>query len=242
MTTLEKSPVTAAQVATWTRRVLSAVERLVQQGWPDSPGEEYAMYFRWKEELSVQAWCLMWGSRVIIPTPGKEAILAELHECHPGIVRSHVASCGGQASTTRSWIKVRACEMCQQQTNAPHTTKLHQWEWAGQPWHRIHVDYAGPMDGKMVLVIIDAHSKYIDVHVVNAAISSATITKLSQTFAIYGLPIVLVSDNATCFKISHFEELCRLNGIQHFTSAPIRSANGSGGTRSSGGQGRTAHN
>ena len=90
---------------------------------------------------------------------------------------------------------------------------------------RIHVDYAGPMDGKMVLVIIDAHSKYIDVHVVNAAISSATITKLSQTFAIYGLPIVLVSDNATCFKISHFEELCRLNGIQHFTSAPIRSAN-----------------
>ena len=48
MTTLEKSPVTAAQVATWTSRdpLLSAVVRFVQPGWPDSPGEEYAGYFR----------------------------------------------------------------------------------------------------------------------------------------------------------------------------------------------------
>ena len=76
MTTLEKSPVTAAQVATWTRRdpLLSAVVRFVQQGWPDSPGEEYAVYFRRKEELSVQAGCLMWESRVIIPTPGRERL------------------------------------------------------------------------------------------------------------------------------------------------------------------------
>ena len=88
MTTLEISPVTAAQVATWTRRdpVLSAVVKFVQQGWPDSPCKEYAMYFRRKDELSVQAWCLMWASRVIIPTPRREATFAELQECHPGIV------------------------------------------------------------------------------------------------------------------------------------------------------------
>ena len=78
----------------------------------------------------------------------------------------------------------------------------------------------------MVLVIVDAHSKYIDAHIVNAATSSATITKLRQTFATHGhgLPSVLVSDNATCFKSSEFEEFCRLNGIQHVTSAPLRPA------------------
>ena len=146
MTTLEKSPVTAAQVATWTGRdpLLSAVVRFVQQGWPDSPGEEYAVYFRRKEELSVQAGCLIWGSRVIIPTPGREAILSELHGCHPGIVR--------MKAVARSFVwwpgiddeilaKVRSCEVCQQQRNAPHTAQLHPWEWPGQPWHRIHVDY-----------------------------------------------------------------------------------------------------
>ena len=229
MTTLDKSPVTAAQVATWTRRdpLLSAVVRFVQHGWPDSPGEEYAVYIRRKEELSVQAGCLMWGSRVIIPTPWIEAILSELHECQPGIVRMKAV-----ARSFAWWpgindeilAKVRACEVCQQQRNAPHTAQLHPWEWPGQPWHRIHVDYPGPMDGKMVLVIVDAHSKYIDAHIVNAATSSATITKLRQTFATHGLPSALVSDNATCFKSSEFEEFCRLNGIQHVTSAPFRPA------------------
>ena len=181
MTTLEKSPVTAAQVATWTRRdpLLAAVVRFVQQGWPDSPDEECAVYFRRKEELSVQAGCLMWGSRVIISTLGKEAILSELHECHPEIVR--------MKAFARSFVwwpgindeilaNVRACEVCQQQRNALHTAQLHPWEWPGQPWHRIHVDSAGLTDGKMVLVIVDAHSKYIDAHIVNAATSIATIT------------------------------------------------------------------
>ena len=96
--------------------------------------------------------------------------------------------------------------------------------WPGQPWHRIHVDYAGPPDGKMVLVIVDSHSKYIDAHIVNAATSCATITKLRQTFPTHGLPSVLVSENATCFKSSEFEEFCRLNAIQHVTSAPFRPA------------------
>ena len=198
MTTLEKSPVTAAQVATWTRRdpLLSAVVRFVQQGWPDSLGEEYAVYFRRKEELSVQAGCLIWGSRVIIPTPGREAILSELHECHPGIVRMKAVALSfvwWPRINYKILAKVRAGQVCQQQRNAPHTAQLHPWEWPGQPWHRIHVDYA--MDGKMVLVIVDAHSKYIDAHIVNAATSSATIMKLRQTFATHGLPSVLVSDN-----------------------------------------------
>ena len=80
------------------------------------------------------------------------------------------------------------------------------------------------IDGKMVLVIVDAHNKYIDAHIVNAATSSAIIIKLRQTFATHDLPSALVSDNATCFKSSEFEEFCRLNGVQHVTSAPSRPA------------------
>ena len=34
----------------------------------------------------------------------------------------------------------------------------------------------------MMFAIVDAHSKYIVAHIVNAATSSATITKLRQTF------------------------------------------------------------
>ena len=34
-----------------------------------STGNEYALYFRWKEDFSVKTGCLIWGSQVIIPSP-----------------------------------------------------------------------------------------------------------------------------------------------------------------------------
>ena len=38
--------------------------------------------------------------------------------------------------------------------------KIHlgQWTHTGQPWSRIHVDFAGPINGLGFLVVVDAHS------------------------------------------------------------------------------------
>ena len=62
---------------------------------------------------------------------------------------------------------------------------------------RIHVDYAGPIEGNMVLIMVDAHSKLLEALVVNSATSQTTIEKLHSVFAIHRVPEVLVSDN--CF-------------------------------------------
>ena len=35
-------------------------------------------------ELSHYDRCIPWGSRVVVPLPGREAVLRELHEGHPG--------------------------------------------------------------------------------------------------------------------------------------------------------------
>ena len=39
--------------------------------------------FQWNE-LSVLDGCILWGSRVIVPPPGRRRILGELHDTHPG--------------------------------------------------------------------------------------------------------------------------------------------------------------
>ena len=79
----------------------------------------------------------------------------------------------------------------------------------------------------MILIIVGAHSKYIDAHVVSAATTSATLTKLRQTFAILGLPSTVVSDNGSCFCSEEFEQFCRANGIKHIKSSPYHpSSNG----------------
>ena len=40
-------------------------------------------------------------------------------------------------------------------------------QWPGQPWSRLHLDFAGPYMGHMFLVLVDAHSKWLDAHIIN---------------------------------------------------------------------------
>ena len=89
-----------------------------------------------------------------------------------------------------------------------------------EPWSKIHVDYAGPVEGRMILVVIDVYSKWIDAYLTTTATSAATITHLRTCFATHGTPDVLVSDNGSCFKSSEFKEFVEKNGIQHKTSPP----------------------
>lgn len=226
---VDDTPITAAKIAQWTSRdpILSAVAGYVRQGWPSNTDDVEDAYSRRRNELTIQQGCLLWGSRVIIPTPGRERILEELHECHPGIVR--------MKSLARSYVwwpgldaeienKVRSCGTCQEHSKLPAKAVLHPWEWPGKAWYRLHIDYAGPFEGKMILVIVDAHSKYIDAHVMSSATSTATIRSLRQTFATHGLPCTIVSDNGTAFTSQEFRAYCRSNGIKHICSAPFHPA------------------
>ena len=226
---LDETLVTSDQIARWTLKdpVLVQVRQFVEQGWPSKTPSELAPYSTRRDELSIQQGVLMWGARVIVPPQARETLLDELHYTHPGIVRMK-----GLARSYLWWPgldaeienKVRDCTVCQEHNNRPAVAPLHPWEWPGRPWHRIHVDYAGPFEGRMILIIVDAHSKYIDAHIVSSATTGKTLTKLRQTFATLGLPTTMVTDNGTCFTSEEFEQFCRVNGIKHITSSPYHAA------------------
>ena len=79
----------------------------------------------------------------------------------------------------------------------------------------------------MFMVLVDAHSKWLEVEVVASATSQATMQKLRAIFATHGLPEVLVSDNGSVFTSEEFRTFLARNGIQHVTSAPYHpSSNG----------------
>ena len=74
----------------------------------------------------------------------------------------------------------------------------------------------------MFLVIIDAHSKWMEIHTMTSSTNaSATIEKLRQTFAIFGLPQELVSDNAPVFASQSFQIFMSENGIKHIKGCPF---------------------
>ena len=80
---LPDSPVTAKQIAFWTRRnpVLSRVL------WPSQVDEQVQQYWRKRLELSLRDGCKLRGSRVVVPPLGRAHLLAELHGERPGVLR-----------------------------------------------------------------------------------------------------------------------------------------------------------
>ena len=67
---------------------------------------------------------------------------------------------------------VQQCAACQQQQPDP---PLQPWKWPSRPWIRLHMDFAGPFQGKMILIVIDSHSKWIEAFPTNSATSSTVI-------------------------------------------------------------------
>ena len=113
--------------------------------------------------------------------------------------------------------------MCQQHQSKSPVAPLHPWSWPTRPWTRLHIDFAGPIKGQMVLIVIDAHSKWIEA----IPTSSAVIEELRVLFSQFGIPETIVSDNGTCFTSVEFKQFLKKNGIVQILSAPYHpSTNG----------------
>ena len=178
--------------------VLSWVLRYTREGWPSEVPDTLKPCFQMRQEVSVDCGCLFRGSRLVIPVDCQEQVLSELHVGHQGIVkmkglaRSHVWWPGMDKQIENL---VRSCQACQSIHNQPPVVPLHPWPWSISPWERIHVDFAGPILGSMFLVLVDSHSKWIEVEPMESTTSERTVKVLRALFAHYGLPKCLVSDN-----------------------------------------------
>ena len=229
---LDSSPVSSAQIRTWTDQdpLMSKVKRWILSGWPDhtpSEEEELKPFSRRRYELSVEDGCVLWGSRVVVPPKGKARVLKMLHEAHPGISRIKGLARGyvwwpGIDEELENCVK--SCETCQVNRNSPPAAPIHAWSWPNKPWSRVHIDYAGPFMGKMFLVIIDAHSKWMEVHKTTSSSAATTISLLRTTFATLGLPEVIVSDNAANFTSEEFSDFLKCNGVRHVRTPPYHPA------------------
>lgn len=180
-----------------------------------------------ESQMTLQSGCIFFGHRVYIPSKYREAVLHELHYGHVGIVKMKAL-----ARSFVYWPKIdsdieslsRNCSECQHVHREPTKAQTHFWEYPSKPWERIHIDYAGPFFGNSFLVIVDAHSKWPEIYTMTSTTAKATTSKLNQLFSAYGIPKVLVSDNAAIFTGTDFKQFIEDNGIKHITCAPYHPA------------------
>lgn len=230
---LDSTPITSARIKDSTRRdpEMSLVMRYIESGWTcktsETMPESLKPYYNRRQELTVEDGCILWGQRVVIPQRHRQSMVDEIHTGHPGICRMKAI-----ARSIIWWpkmdadleAKVKTCEECQVNQKTPAEAPLHPWEFPHKPWSRLHIDFAGPFCGKMLLIIVDAYSKWIDVHIMQTSTSAATIEKLRATFSTHGLPEIIVSDNGSNFTSEEFETFLKLNGIKHIKTAPYHPA------------------
>ena len=204
------APVKTQEIRTWTRRdpQLSQVLQFVQQGWPNTVDPSLQPYWNRRWELSAEDGCVLWGTRVVVPPPGRKRFLQELHSGHPGMARMRGLArmhlwCPGLEQDIEQMVC--QCHMCQQNRATPPRAPLQPWSWPKQPWSRLHIDFAGPLHDRMFLIVIDAHSKWMEVCPMLSSTSFATIQRLQTLLAQFGIPRTVVSDNGSCFISKEFQ-------------------------------------
>nr|VZI02037.1 unnamed protein product [Spirometra erinaceieuropaei] len=164
-------PVIAADIRRATEQdpILRQAIPYVQTCWLTTAlaGDLRQLFLR-RVSLSVVDSCLMFAGRVF-------------HAAHPGTSR--------MKSIARSFAYwpgidgdiddlVRRCSRCQQAAKMPSRQPPVPWEPPERPWSRVHIDFAGQLNGVSYLILVDAYSKRPDIAPLNPATASSTITFL----------------------------------------------------------------
>lgn len=142
---------------------LSRVYKYVMEGWPTQVEENLKVFFTKRNELSTEQGCVLWGTRVIVPSKMRKAVLKEIHSGHQSIVKTKAL-----ASKYVWWPNLdsdveqicKECETCQLDQNMPQQVPLHPWEFPGESWKRLHIDFAGPFMNNMFMIVVDSYTKW----------------------------------------------------------------------------------
>ena len=226
---LQGLPLTAADIAKATRedplygRVLTAVKT----GVFDHQDKTLSPFTSVKDSLTLDAGCLLYGSRVVIPPRQQTRLLFELHTTHMGVVK--------MKSLAREYIwwpglnkdiesLAAKCEGCARFKKKPAPVPLTHWPWATRPMERIHVDFA-EYRGVQLLIVIDAYSKYIWTFIMGKDTTTPRLLRqMDSIFAERGLPTTVVSDNGPQFTSKAFSEHMKAKSIKHVLTPPYHPA------------------
>jgi hypothetical protein len=211
---ISKLPVTASDIVE-AYKADSYAQEILAQLQSDKPRDSNINRFSIVNDV------IQMQERVYIPTALRPAILEQLHAGHNGISRTKALArqhCYWPGISKDIERMIASCYECIQASNTPIKATLASWPMSLQPGQRVHLDFAGPLHGHMVLIIVDSYSKWIDAKPMKNATAYATLKFLLRYAADNGMPQLLVSDNGTQFTSKQFQQFCKENGIKHRTS------------------------
>ena len=184
--------------------------------------DEMKPYWSFRAELTIDTGLLVKGNRVIIPKSLRANMLSILHASHQGL-----AATLRRARRSVYWPNVNTdvrravenCRVCQLDAPNNRTDELLSHNVPDQPWMKVGVDLFAH-GGNNYLVIVDFHSDFYEFSKVTDLTADSTICELKKSFARWGVPIVVQSDNGPQFTSREFARFSEVWSFIHTTSAP----------------------
>lgn len=176
-------------------------------------------------ELTFVDTLLLRGDRLVPPASLRHRILSQAHEGHPGIEIMK-----RRLRTKVWWPKIDAeaakfvknCHSCLVVSQVDPPEPMQRSTLPTRPWEYVAIDHLGPLpNGQYLLLVVDYFSRFVEFQFVPATSSAVTIASLYQTFARFGFPNRLKSDNATVFSSAEFRDFLAEYGVTHVTSPPL---------------------
>ncbi|PAA51290.1 hypothetical protein BOX15_Mlig005755g5 [Macrostomum lignano] len=174
------------------------------------------------DELTIESDVVLREMRVILPKTLRLSAVQTAHSTHLGIdqtkslLRAQFWWPGLDRDVKQLIGNCKTCKM----VKASNRNYLKSWPTAMDAGERVHADFAGPIDGQYLLVLVDAMSNYPEVHLTANMESSTVISRLRRTFSQWGVPRTLVTDNGPSFVSAETTQWLKAIGCSHVTTPP----------------------
>lgn len=199
----------------------------IRKGYISRKNEELKPYAKLMDSLTVtEEGLLLKEDQIILPKSLVTLALEKAHrDSHPGItgmkrrIRDHFFIHDLSATVADYVGKCDKCSMFNPKNRASKLVPHNLREYHG--WEKLCIDLFGPMpDGRSILVVQDMVTKFPAAQIMTNTNAEHVIAALESIFAMYGVPLVVRTDNGPPFNAEEFRNYLKQNGIQLESNIP----------------------
>jgi transposase InsO family protein len=204
---------------------LQTLMEVIMKGWPEDKKDVpicIREYWAYRDELITQDGLVFRGTRIVIPTAMRKAMMTRAHASHMGIQYTI-----NSARDIMYWPlmhsdltqEVQTCNTCQESKPAQAKEPMLTYPIAKHPWQVVASD-CFELKGEHYVVLVDTYSDYIEVCPLKDLTSSTLIGQIKQVFAAQGTPAIFISDNGPNYASREFHQFAQSWDFQHISSSP----------------------
>ena len=201
--------------------LLQSIASRVRSGKWNNCSKAEAKFSKYKEHLTIEEGILYKDNLPYIPPVYQKQVLDKIHEVHSGVAAMQELvkkSAWWPGITNDVKLFVQKCAECT--LKKPRIVdNTHKWKDC-DPWERLHMDWLYSSTHGEVLIIADAGSGWLEAFQCKDRASSTVIECLREIFSRFGVPTLLVSDNAKEFVSVQLSHWLQSQGCTQMHSPP----------------------